>query len=80
MDTCELEGVPEDRALVDKGVDTSDLGQAVKGLTLGSKPRKDLAGKGKEEIEAVAGDIRGKWEEITGGWEWIWVEDPWTGK
>ena len=75
-----MEGVPEDRELVDKGVDTSDLGQAVKGLTLGLKPGKDLAGKGKEEIEAAAGDIRGKWEEIPGSSEWIWVEDPWTGK
>ena len=47
---------------------------------MSSGPGKDLAGKGKEEIEAAARDIKEKCEEIPGGWEWIWLQDPWTGR
>ena len=52
----------------------------LKELTLTQRPGGVLAGREREEIEAGLGDIREKKEEIPGGWEWIWVEDPWTGK
>ena len=31
-------------------------------------------------MEAGTGDIKGPVDQILGGWEMIWVEDPWTGK
>ena len=31
-------------------------------------------------MEVGIGDIKGVRGEIPGGWEMIWVEDPWTGK
>ena len=67
MDTNELEDLPKVRGSMDIGVDTSALVQTVKGLTLSPGPRKDLAGRKREEIEAAAGYIKGKGEEI---WGW----------
>ena len=31
-------------------------------------------------VEAGIGDIKEVQDNIPGGWEKIWVEDPWTGK
>ena len=31
-------------------------------------------------VEAGHGDIKGEQDNIPGGWELIWVEDPWTGR
>ena len=50
VDTVELEAVPEGKGCNDKGVDTSDLVEALKELTGAQKPGKSLAGKGREEI------------------------------
>ena len=30
-------------------------------------------------MEVGMGDIKGELDVIPGGWELIWVEDPWTG-
>ena len=52
----------------------------MKELNLTTRSGGTLAGRRGEEIEAAVGDIREKREEIPGGWEWIWMEDPWTHK
>ena len=40
----------------------------------GGVGRKPLREAGHGELEG------GERERIPGGWEWIWVEDPWTGR
>ena len=32
------------------------------------------------EIEVGIVDIKGREDPIPGGWEIVWVQDPWTGK
>ena len=59
-----------------QGVDTRDLIQDMKGLSISGASGGVLAGKGRELIEAGAGDIKGRREEIPGGWEMIWVQYP----
>ena len=48
-----------------------------------TEPGTILAGAGekrREIVEAGLGDIKRGEGELPAGWEWIWVEDPWTGK
>ena len=32
------------------------------------------------EVEVGLVDIRRRDGDLSRGWEWIWLEDPWTGK
>ena len=53
----------------------------MKGLTV-KEPRTILAGterKLRVDVEAGLADIKQGEEELPPGWEWIWLEDPWTG-
>ena len=48
-----------------------------------AEPETTLAGKGekrREIVELGLGDIKKGEGELTIGWEWIWIEDPWTRK
>uniref|UniRef100_A0ABM5GNU4 CCHC-type domain-containing protein n=1 Tax=Pogona vitticeps TaxID=103695 RepID=A0ABM5GNU4_9SAUR len=65
---------------LNKGVDTRDLEEDLKGLRIARETGRFQAGKRGEEIEAGMGDIRGRPRDIPGGWEWVWMEDPWTHK
>ena len=65
---------------LNKGVDTRDLEEELNGLKITRETGRIQAGKRGEEIEAGMGDIRGKPKDIPGGWEWVWMEDPWTHK
>ena len=80
MDTTELEELNKGKGQRHQGVDTRDLVYELKGLSISEASGGVLAGKGRESIEAGAGDIKGRWEEIPRGWEMIWVQDPWMGK
>ena len=65
---------------LNKGVDTHDLEEVMKELRITREPGRVQAGNRGEEIEAGVGDIRERTRDIPGGWEWVWMEDPWTHK
>ena len=31
------------------------------------------------EIEVGTADIKRRKDQLSPGWEWVWMEDPWTG-
>ena len=80
MDTKELEELRNREGQKHQGVDTRDLVLGMKGLNVAVQTGEDLAGKGERLVEAGVGDIRGRWNDIPGGWEKVWVQDPWMGK
>ena len=52
-------------------------------MTVTTQTGSDLAGRGergRSVVEVGMGDIKGEVDVTPGGWELIWVEDPWTGK
>ena len=69
--------------LIHQAIDTSDLEKGMKGLSVATQTPQDLAGKeeGRRAIAEVgAGEIKGDRDSIPGGWEMMWIQDPWTGK
>ena len=52
-------------------------------ITVATQSEQELAGKevkGRSVVEAGMGKIKGERDPILGGWEHIWVEDPWMGR
>ena len=51
----------------------------MKGLMVATQTYPEMAGKeesGWSVVEAGMGDIKGNRDEILGGWELIWMQDP----
>ena len=66
-----------------KAVDTRELEERWKGLKITNPFKEELAGR-KEVHEVVEegglGEIQAEQDIIPGGWEWIWLQDPWMEK
>ena len=83
LDTRDLEDSQRKERLKHQGVDTQDLEKGIKGLNIVTPADPGLAGKGEDqwlEMEAGVGEKGRTRDNIPGGWETIWLEDPWTGK
>ena len=66
-----------------QGIDTRELERGLVRLLVATQTGIEKAGTREREkplIEAGHGDIKGEQDTILGGWELIWVEDPWTGR
>ena len=61
------------------GIDTRELEERLLRLTVTTQTGGEVAGKeesGRSVVEAGMGEIKGERDQIRGGWELIWVEDP----
>ena len=68
---------------VHQEIDTWELETNLRSLTAATQMEGELAGreeKGRSMAEAGMGTIKREHDNIPGGWELIWVEDPLTGK
>ena len=66
-----------------QGVDTGDLKQGIQRMSVATQTQLEKAGIGGERRplrEVGHGEVEQERDKIPGGWEWIWVEDPWTGR
>ena len=73
------EAPPEGK--VSCAVDTSDLEESLKGLMTPGPYKEELEGRkevGLKGEEGGLGDITLRRDDIPGGWEMVWIEDPWT--
>ena len=63
-------------------MDTRELEESWKGLKVTKPFKEELAGtKEVHEVEEGGlGEVKAERDNIPGGWEWIWLQDPWTGK
>ena len=64
-----------------QGVDTGDLEQGIKKMSVATQTRTEKAGTRVDErllAEAGHGELGEEKDKIPGGWELIWVKDPWT--
>ena len=74
---------PTPPRMVRQSIDTRELEMNLRGLNVSTQMGKDLAGRDEQRrsvVEVGMGDINMGRDNIPGGWELIWVEDPWTGK
>ena len=80
-DTQELEEINRNKGWKHQGVDTWDLTLVKRGLNIAIQTDWERVGKDQRPVvEAGVGDIKGARDEIPGGWEMIWVQDPCTNK
>ena len=66
-----------------QGIDTHELEWGLRRLLVATQTRLEKVGTRVKEqplVEAGHGDIKGDRDNILGGWELIWVENPWTGR
>ena len=66
-------------ATVQRGVDTREVERGFAKVTIAIQTEGEMAGneeRGRTIVEAGTGDIKGARDDIPGGWELIWIEDP----
>ena len=79
IDTQELEEIIKMGRNQSQAVDTWDLEKGIKGLSVATQTRLEVAGKeerGWALVEVGNGDISTPRDNIPGGWENMWMQDP----
>ena len=67
--------------MLHQSVDTVDLEKGLKGLNIATQTPRVWAGRGaKDPEEGAAGEVSHRQAGEEGGWEWISIQDPWSGK
>ena len=67
--------------MLHQAVDTMDLERGMKGLNISTQTPQVWAGKGwKDPEEGAVGEVSRRRDVEEEGWEWVSIQDPWTGK
>ena len=67
--------------MLHQAVDTMDLERGMKGLTISTQTPQVWVGRGwKDPEEGAVGEVSRRRDVEEGGWEWVSIQDPWTGK
>ena len=67
--------------MLHQSVDTGDLEKGLKGLNIATQTPRVWAGKGaRDSEEGAAGEVSYRERGEESGWEWVSIQDPWSGK